>query len=226
MRKLSFYITLLLVARVGTASISAVDAERALLSTAVGDGIYELARDARVTPLSSETLGDVSVNEARAEITIPARVPFAVKMNGDVATLTPLVADEALGATPDLFVFSRGDVERLQPRRLAAGDAVAMYQTFSQDAVTLVAGRCKWHVERHLGFHVEGMCASAMSGAKLARVGFHPTSCDRAQLQVWGGGRRGCGHVAYRTRGGGWSSTDYVGDPGSGYYSKGCYSRR
>ncbi len=60
-------------------------------------------------------------------------------------------------------MFARRDVERLLPRFLTAATRWRMYEKFSQDAVTLITGRCKWYVERHLGFHVEGMCASSMT---------------------------------------------------------------
>lgn len=197
-----------------------------LPSVKLVDGIYELSLPATLTPLSFETLGEDTSAAGIVDVTIPARQPFAVHTDGQVTYLTPLIADEALGVTPDLFTFPRATIAALSPKFLAFGDAVAMYDTFSPEAETRLAGRCKYYVELHLGFHVPGACASSMTAAKLARVGFHPTSCATAQLKIWGGGRRGCGHAAYRTRGGGWSSTDFVGDPGSNYYAKGCYSRQ
>ena len=189
------------------------------------DGIYELGQAATLTPDAFETLGEDASADQLIDVTIPARQPFAVHSEGDVTYVEPLVADEALGTTPDLFTFSRVKVAALSPKFLAFGDAVVMYERFLPEAETRLAGRCKYYVEKHLGFHVPGACASSMSAAKLARVGFHPTNCATAQMKIWGGGRHGCGHAAYRTHGGGWSSTDFVGDPGSNYYAKGCYSR-
>ena len=228
MKNLIAYASICILSASASAYVSPGDLGRTLTTPAreVRDGIYQLERDAKLKPLSFETLGESGGDLAEAEITIPAKQPFAVKVDGDRAIVTPLIADEAVGATPDLYEFKLADLNALAPKFLSSGDTALMYQTFSPDAVTAIAGRCKWYVERHLGFHVEGACASSMTAHKLARVGFHPTSCERAQLKVWGGGRRGCGHVAYRTQGGGWSSTDYVGDPGSNYYATGCYSRR
>ena len=193
------------------------------------DGIYKSSEDLPITPKGFETMGESELNTDLQAFLIHKGEPFAVRIVGNEVYLMPIVAQEALGVIPDTFLFDRDVFFGLAPQfsYVMEGDQYALYQNFSEDEeVEVAVGNCKALVEKHMGFWVPGKCASSMNAEKLARVGFHPAACGGAQLQVWGGGGKGgCGHVAFRRADGIWSSIDYVGDPGHKFYSIGCYSR-
>jgi hypothetical protein len=193
------------------------------------DGIYKSSVDLPITPKGFETMGESELNTEQQGFLIHKGEPFAVRIVGDEVYLMPIVAQEAHGVIPDTFLFDRSAFFGLAGELtfVMEGDQYALYKNFSEDEeVEIAAGQCKALVEKHMGFWVPGKCASSMNAEKLSRVGFHPAACGSAQLQVWGGGGKGgCGHVAFRRADGIWSSVDYVGDPGHKFYSIGCYSR-
>lgn len=192
------------------------------------NGIYKVEATVQVKPRAWIVGGETIDNIDNVEVKIDPNEPFAVRIEKDEVFLTPIIASELHGIIPDTYRFATGDLDGAGMKFVSDGDQYTLYANYSEYKDTLVAaGQCKALVERKLGFWVPGICAATMSADKLAKVGFHSADCESAEIKVWGGGHGGCGHVAWRTSGGasGWSSGDYVGDPGHLFYAKGCYSR-
>lgn len=195
-----------------------------LINSPIIDGIYKSAKNFTFTPSSYEVLGQVSPNSAKQAYTFPKEQPFHIQIKGDQAIIHPIVNADEVGNEPDVLYASRADVEQARLTLISDGDKYALYSNYTSQTPIEVAGRCKFYVEQHFHFHVDGKCASSMSAGKLAAVGFYSTSCANAEMKVWGGGPGGCGHVAYWT-GRTWSSRDFVGDPGRNFHAIGCYAR-
>lgn len=197
-------------------------------SKPIFEALYTVNGDTTVIPRIIGTNGELKQNVLATSFVIKGDQPFAVRTEGDKVFLQPIVAADARGTVPDLFVFKKSDLASVNMRFLEEGNQYTLLEKYGEYVNTDVAvGHCKALVERALGFWVPGGCASSMSGT-LPRAGFRKISCGsigRHDLQVWGGGPGGCGHVAFWT-GGNWTSIDYVGNPGHRFYSKGCYSRR
>jgi hypothetical protein len=189
-------------------------------------GIYKTAQDTTVIPRAMAKGYDIQENANMQAYELPKSMPVALRIEGDTVYLIPMVAPQERGKMPDTYIFSTQDLAQTGLKFQTEGDENTLYEEFSYYAEALVAGRCKALVQAHFGVRWPGMCASQITGAALAATGFFPSSCAAAHLKLWGGGKgHSCGHVAWRS-GSSWSSGDFYGDPGSGFYSKGCYARR